>query len=133
MRLLESCRVCDIAVPEQIAVLGVDNDAVICGVTNPPLSSVDLDSRQIGYHAAALLHRRMTGRSQRSKTIWIPPSHIVTRQSSDVLAVSDVDIAQAIRFIREKAGQGIQVPEVADAVGLSRRVLERFQSRSSAI
>jgi LacI family transcriptional regulator len=125
MWLLESCRGCKIAVPEQIAVLGVDNDSVICGVTNPSLSSVDLDSRRIGYEATALLHRRMTRRTLHAKPIWLPPSHIVARQSTDILAVNDVDVALAIRFIRENALRGIQVPSVAEAVGLSRRALER--------
>lgn len=125
MRLLEVCRACRIAVPERIAILGVDNDAVVCSVANPPLSSVDLDSRLMGYEAAALLARRMAGRSPRGETHFIPPSHIATRQSTDILAIADPDVAEAIRCIRENAHRQIRVTQVAAEVGLSRRTLER--------
>ena len=125
MRLLEICRTCNIAVPERIAILGVDNDAVICNVTAPPLSSVDLDSRLIGYEAASLLSRKMMGRSSHAETRYIPPSHIATRQSTDILAVSDSDVAEAIRFIRENAYRGICASQVVAEIGLSRRTLER--------
>jgi LacI family transcriptional regulator len=125
MRLLEVCRTCRIAVPERIAILGVDNDAVICNVTNPPLSSVDIDSRRIGYEAAALLHRRMAGKSLKRRLLLVPPSHIATRQSTDVLAIADPDVAEAIRFIRENARRGIRVSHVIAEIGLSRRTLER--------
>jgi LacI family transcriptional regulator len=125
LHVLDACRDLGIQIPEQIAVLGVDNDAVICSVINPLLSSIDLNSRRIGYEAAALLTRRMTGRSLRSKPLSIPPSHVVTRRSTDVLAIDDADVAQAIGLIRQRAGKGICVSEVAAGVGLSRRVLER--------
>ncbi len=125
MRLLEVCRACGIAVPEQIAILGVDNDAVVCSVANPPLSSVDLDSRLMGYEAAALLARRMAGRSLHGETHYIPPSHIATRQSTDILAIADPDVAGAVRFIRENAHRRIQVSHVITEIGLSRRTLER--------
>jgi LacI family transcriptional regulator len=123
--VLNACRQLRIAVPEQIAVLGVTNDTVICGVTDPPLSSIDLNSQRIGYEAAALLSRRMSGRARKGTPIYVPPSHIATRQSTDVLAIGDQDVAEAIRFIRQTAQKKIRVSEVADAVGLSRRVLER--------
>jgi LacI family transcriptional regulator len=125
MRLLEVCRACQIAVPERIAVLGVDNDKVICNVTNPPLSSVDIDGRRIGYEAAALLSRRMAGRLLNCNLHLVPPSHIAMRQSTDVLAISDSDVAEAIRFIRENAHRGIRVSDVTAEIGLSRRTLER--------
>lgn len=125
MRLLEVCRDCQIAVPERVAVLGVDNDPVVCGMTEPTLSSVDLDSRRIGYEAAELLARRMAGRSSSGEPRYTPPSHIETRQSTDVLAVADADVAEAVRFIRENAHRGIRVAQVASGIGLSRRTLER--------
>jgi LacI family transcriptional regulator len=125
VQVLKGCRELGISVPEQIAVLGVGNDSVLCGVANPPLSSIDLDSRRIGYEAAALLSRRMAGRSPRGKPLFIPPCRIVTRQSTDVLAIDDADLAEAIRIIRQHARRGISVPEVADKAGLSRRVMER--------
>lgn len=130
MRLLEVCRSIGASVPERIAVLGVDNDPVLCNMTNPTLSSVDLDSRRVGYAAAELLSRRMAQKSRVKKCraglpFFVPPSHIVTRQSTDVLAVKDADVAQAIRFIRENAHRGLNVSQVAAETLGSRRTLER--------
>jgi len=125
MRLLEICRTNGISVPEQIAILGVDNDSVICNVTDPPLSSIDLDSRLIGYEAASLLNRKMTTRSTCAETHYIPPSHIETRQSTDIIAVSDSDVAEAIRLIRENSHRGIHPKQVVAELGLCRRTLER--------
>ena len=110
MPVLKACRELKIPVPEQIAVLGVDNDSVICGVTNPPLSSIDLDSRRIGYVAAALLGRKMSDRRLRFKPMYLPPSRVVTRQSTDMLAVNNEDVAEAIRIIREGAERNSGFP-----------------------
>jgi LacI family transcriptional regulator len=125
LRVLEACRSAGLAVPEQIAVLGVDNDAVLCDVATPPLSSIDLNSPRIGYEAAALLARRMAGRPPPKATRFIPPGFVATRQSTDVLAIGDPAVARAVRFIRERAAVGIDVPLVARTVALSRRGLER--------
>jgi LacI family transcriptional regulator len=123
--LLEFCRGLGIAVPEQAAILAAGDDPAICGVTTPPLSSIDFDSARIGYQAAALLERLMRGRRPPRKALWIPPTRVVVRQSSDVVAIADDDVAKAVRFIREQACQGISVLDVANAVALSRRMLER--------
>ena len=129
-RLLDLARSMDIAVPEQLAVVAVVDDPVLCSVTTPPLSSVDVASARVGYEAAALLERMMRGEPPPRHTLWIPPSHVVGRQSTDILAIDDADVAEAVHFIREHACRGIHVPEVCAAVGLSRRVLERkFQER----
>lgn len=128
IQVTNACRRCGIAVPTQIAVLGVDNDPVICSVSFPPLSSVDLHCKRVGYEAAALLDRLMAGKSPPQKTVLVEPGHVVTRESTDVMAVDDADVAQAIRMIREHACRGLRVKEVAEAVGLSRRALQqRFQ------
>ncbi len=124
-RLLRTCRACDIAVPDQVAVLGVDNDAVFCGVSLPQLSSIDLGSARIGHEAAALLDRLMAGRSPPKGAVCVAPRHVITRQSTDILAIDDRDIAQAARLIRDQACQQLQVAQLAVAVGLSRRALEQ--------
>jgi LacI family transcriptional regulator len=85
---------------------------------------LDLDARRVGYEAAKLLDRKMSG-EQLSDTLHIPPSHVEVRQSTDVTVVDDPDLAQAMRFIREYACTGIDVDRVAEEIGLSRRVLER--------
>ena len=124
-QVTNACRRRGIAVPAQIAVLGVDNDPVVCSVSFPPLSSIDLNSKRVGYEAAALLDRMMHGEPPPEKTITVEPSRVVTRESTDIMAVEDADVAQAIRLIREHACRGLRVKEVVDAVGLSRRVLQQ--------
>ena len=120
MRLLDICRELGIAVPEEMAILGVGNDPVICETLRPTLSSIDLDARRIGYEAARLLDRKMAG-EQANESILIPPSHIAVRQSTDLMVIDDADVVQAMRFIREFACAGIDVALVADKVGLSQQ------------
>jgi LacI family transcriptional regulator len=124
-RLLDLCRSIGRAVPEDIAVLVAVDDPTVCNVATPPLTSVDMNGTVIGYEAAALLDRMMAGEEPPKHTLWMPPSRVVVRQSSDILALDDPDVAQAVRFIRQHACQGIGVPQVSDATGLSRRMLER--------
>jgi LacI family transcriptional regulator len=127
VRLLNVCRELDIAVPEEVAILGRGNDPVICETTKPTLSSLDVDSRRVGYEAAALLDRMMAGKKMKG-AIRVPASHVAVRQSTDLMAIEDPDVVQAIRFIRENACENIGVPRVAQEVSLSRRILElRFQ------
>lgn len=128
MRLARTCRDAGVAVPEEVAVLGVDDDPVFCGVCYPRLSSIDLGPTRIGYKAAALLDRMMAGKSPPSRGIRVDPLRVITRGSTDVLAIADPDVARAARLIREQACQRLRIAQVAEAVGLSRRVLEqRFQ------
>jgi LacI family transcriptional regulator len=127
--LLDACRGIGVAVPEDIAVLGVDNDPVLCNLTTPPLSSIIPNTRRTGFEAAALLDRMMRGEHVAPEACLIPPVGIETRQSTDVLAIADRDVASALRFIREHACDGIDVQDVLRAVPLSRRVLEsRFRA-----
>ncbi|MCF7668793.1 MAG: XylR family transcriptional regulator, partial [Verrucomicrobia bacterium] len=89
MDLLEACRQAGVAVPDEVAVIGVDNDEVLCEIAYPPLSSIWPAHNQVGYEAAALLERLMNGESRPSRPILISPSGVVTRRSTDVLAVED--------------------------------------------
>jgi LacI family transcriptional regulator len=123
-RLLDMCHELDIAVPEEIAILGLCNDPVICETVRPTLSSVDVDARRIGYEGARLLDQMMAGKKVAS-VICVPPSHVVARQSTDLVAIGDADIAQAVRIIRERACTNIDVSSIAEQIGLSRRALER--------
>jgi LacI family transcriptional regulator len=124
MLLLDMCREVDIPVPEEMAILGLGNDPVICGNVRPTLSSVDLNAPRIGYEAAALLDRIFHGKKDK-EAIFIPPSHVAVRQSTDLVAIEDSDVAQAVRMIREFACKGIEVSDIAENIGLSRRALER--------
>jgi LacI family transcriptional regulator len=124
VRLLEICRELGIAVPEEMAILGIGNDPVICETLRPTLSSLDLDARRIGYEAARLLDRKMAGK-QANEVILVRPSHIAVRQSTDAVVMNDPDMVQAVRFIRDCACTGIDVARLAEEVGLSLSVLER--------
>jgi LacI family transcriptional regulator len=89
------------------------------------LSSIDVASPAIGYAAAALLDRLMAGKKLESKITWVEPISVITRQSTDVVAIDNAEVAHAVRFIRERACRGVSVQDVADAVAISRRGLER--------
>jgi len=127
-QLLDICREADIAVPEEVAVIGCDNDEVLCNLAAPPLSSVIPNTHGSGYRAASLLDRMMNGESIGETACLMPPFGIATRQSTDVLAIDDPEVAGAVRFIREHACDGINVADLLSAVPLTRRGLEsRFR------
>ena len=127
--LLELCRAKGIAVPEQIAILVNGDDPVLYNVTTPPLSGVDTNPSLVGYEAAALLNRMMAGGRPPKDVLWVQPARVVARQSTDVLNISDAEVALAVRFIREHACRGIDVSDVSVAGSFSRRGLERrFQA-----
>jgi LacI family transcriptional regulator len=114
-----------ILVPEEMAVIGVDNEEILCELCNPPLSSVEPDAEQIGYRAAELLDNLMNGRAIAEKHVRIPPVRTVTRRSSESLAIEDRAIAMAMRFISERALLGCTVDDVLRKVNVSRTTLER--------
>ncbi|HWD18344.1 MAG TPA: DNA-binding transcriptional regulator [Verrucomicrobiae bacterium] len=124
-QVLDACRATGVASPEEIAVIGVDNDDVLCNLSDPPLSSVVPNAERIGYEAAALLARMMAGAKIPAGEIFVAPSGIVTRRSTDVLAMEDRQIAAAARFIREHACDGIDVADVLRAAPMSRSTLDR--------
>ena len=123
--ILDACGRLNLAVPEQVAVIGVDNDEVVCNLCNPPLSSVIPNPERVGYEAASWLDRMMQGEKPPVLEIEIPPQGIAVRQSSDVFAVSDAVVASALRFIRERACDGASVQDLVDHLSVSRSWLER--------
>jgi LacI family transcriptional regulator len=124
-QVLEACRRSGILVPDEIAVIGVHNDELLCDLCDPPLSSVIPNARRAGYEAAALLEHLLNGEKGESKEILLEPVGIATRQSTDVVAVAEPRLSQAIRYIRDHACEGIKVGDVLKAVPMSRTVLER--------
>jgi LacI family transcriptional regulator len=125
LQLLETCRQLEIAVPDEIAVLGVNNDELLCDLGDPPLSSVIPNARRAGYEAAVLLDKMMRGQTIAPEAHLFEPIGIATRQSTDVLAVTDSHISIAVRYIREHACKGIQIEDVLRQVPLSRRIFEK--------
>lgn len=127
-QLLDACRTVNVSVPEEVAIIGVDNDEILCNLSEPPLSSIIPNTHQTGYEAAALLDRMIAGQTVSSDAHLIKPLGIATRQSTDIQAIDDKSISAAVRFIRHHACDGINVQDVLKSVPLSRRVLEsRFQ------
>lgn len=124
-QVLEACRRAEIAVPDSVAVIGVHNDELLCDLCDPPLSSVIPNARRAGYEAAALLERLINGEKVPHQSILLDPIGIATRQSTDVVALTDPKISQAVRFMREHACQAISVEDVLRAVPISRTVFER--------
>jgi LacI family transcriptional regulator len=128
VQLSEACRRAGLRVPDEVAILGVDDDDLFCEVARPSLSSVALPGERIGYEAAQMLDTLLSGQRRRTSsrtTLLLPSPGVVTRQSSDVLAIEDEDVAAAVRFIRAHAHGPIGVADVLGAVAVSRRSLER--------
>ncbi|CAN5399809.1 DNA-binding transcriptional regulator [soil metagenome] len=123
--VLDACRRAGIRVPDEVGVVSVDNDPVLCDLASPPLSSLDQNVTKLGYEAASLLDRMMGGEKIETRNYFFEPGEVVTRQSSDVIAVDDRHVAAALRFIRENACAGIDVHAIARASGQSRRALEK--------
>jgi len=128
-QVLEACRTHSIRVGEEIAVVGVDNDELLCEMADPPLSSVALNAERGGFEAARLLDDYMAGRVRGPRRLLVEPLHVVTRSSTDVVALEDAEVARALRFIREHACTNtFQVDDVIRQGALSRRTLEiRFR------
>jgi len=124
--VLQTCKDKALHVPDEISVLGVDDDDLDCALSNPTLSSVSIPWRQMGYKAAELLHQRMTGHSIPSSVYRIPPTGVVERESTGAIAVDDPEVRRAVQFIRRNAHRPISVDDVVEAVDtITRRVLER--------
>ena len=124
-QVMNACRRVDLLVPEEVAVIGVDNDELFCELSDPPLTSVALDTLRIGYESAALLEQMMSGEKPPREPILVPPRGIVTRRSTDVLAMDDRQLAAGARYLREHLFDPISVNDIARAAGMSRRVFER--------
>ena len=125
VHILETCRAKGFAVPDDVAVVGIGTDDILCELAAPALSSVKHDRERIGHEAARLLDEGMRSGRPATDAILVPPSGITVRQSSDILAVADIDIRNAIRIIQARGCTGLTASEVAVAAGVQRRLLDR--------
>lgn len=114
-----------IHVPDDVAVLGGDDDELLCQAVRPSLSGIVVASEQIGHDAAAMLDQMMTGKRLSGSEILVEPTGVTARNSTDVLALDDLNVVAALRFIRNHADKPLSVNDVAQAVAVSRRLLER--------
>lgn len=125
---IEACHSLGLRIPDDVAVIGVDNDELICALSRPPLSSVEQGAYRLGYEAASLLVAMIEGKAAEQSRSTFAPSGIVTRQSTDTLAVTDREVADAVRFIRNSACTGIIAQNVVDEIGATRSSLDlRFK------
>jgi LacI family transcriptional regulator len=129
LQVLDACRRAGAGVPEQVAVIGADDDEHLCDLSIPPMTSVDVNAEQIGYAAAELLDRMMSGRKAPGRKTLLAPRGVVTRRSTDVVASEDPAVNLAAAFIRERGGRGLQVPDVTAHVKMSRASLEPRMKR----
>lgn len=125
LQVVDACELAGLYVPDDVAVLGVDNDVLVCDLADPPISSIALNTDVAGYEAAGLLDELMRGGKMAGQTVSVRPTHIATRMSTDVLAVTDPEVAAALRFIRRNPTRPVQVDDVVEATNVSRRVLEK--------
>lgn len=125
--LVEACELAGLNVPEDVAILGVDNDRLVCDLAGVPISSIALNTEQAGFEAAEWLAQLMAGQNVRQRQIVVSATHVEVRRSTDILAIEDRHVAKAIHYINAHANDPLQVAEVAREVGLSERHLyDRF-------
>jgi len=122
---LQAAELADRRVPDDLAVVGVNDSILTCAFSNPPLSSVRPDWERIGYEGAALLQRLMEGEPPPDGPVLIPPLGVTVRQSSDVLAIDDPDVAAAMRWVRDHAHEPGDVGDLLRALPMPRRSIER--------
>ncbi|QDT68555.1 Xylose operon regulatory protein [Planctomycetes bacterium MalM25] len=123
--LAEVCGSEGVAIPDEVAILAGDSDELSCEICSPPLSSIDVASRRIGYEAAARLAARFAGGPALEAPLEVEPDGVHARQSTDVLAIEDPLMAQTIRFMQTHACRGVTVEDVLEAIPVARRQLER--------
>lgn len=128
-QLAEICHFGGVRIPDEVAILAGDADELMCEVSTPPLSSISVACERLGHEAAAMLHRMMAGGAPPNEPMLIPPHGVVSRQSTDVLAIDDPSVVRALRYIRTHAHHGIVVEDILREVPISRRSLE-IQFRS---
>lgn len=127
-QVIDACLTAGVGIPHEAAILAVDNDALICESTTPPLSSIALDTERMGYEAARLLDESMRQPKTQRITRLFAPLTVVTRRSTEATHINDPQVARALEFIWLNAQNPIGVPEIVQHVGISRRLLEmRFK------
>ncbi len=125
LTVLSTCSEVNIRVPDDVAVLGVDDDELMCTMANPSLSSIPFPAKRVGYEAAAVLEAMMNGEAAPDEPVVLPPLPIVVRASTERLMVSDPDVMQAMALIRANIGRRFRIADIAENLGVTRRTLER--------
>ena len=125
LHITEASRHAGIRIPEDVAVLGVDNDENICFLSDPPLSSISSDVEKGGYEAARVMQQMITAGKTNSDNIIVKPTHIITRASTDIYSTDDELIVKTLKYIHLNIDKNIKVGQVLKEVPLCRRSLEK--------
>jgi len=128
--LMRACHRLGLSVPEQVALIGTNNDPVICPYTEVPLSSIDLNWEGVGYEAAAQLDRLLQGKKLKQQVVHVAPKGIVARKSSDILAIEDLRVASALSYIKTNCHRHLSVSEITKELGIPLRTLQWAFKRS---
>jgi LacI family transcriptional regulator len=123
--VLTSCRIQNILVPEQVAVMAIGNDELRCELANPPLSGAGINAVRIGYHGARLLHEWLENDGPQTMQHTVGPGEIIERRSSQAMDIDDPALQKALAFIYENTGEPFEVQDVTDAVSIGARTLQR--------
>jgi LacI family transcriptional regulator len=124
-QILSACTRSQVKVPQEAAVVGVDNDEAMCELADVPMSSIDPNGRRIGFEAAAALDHLLAGRRPEQRLVEVPPAGLVIRSSSDVLAIPDEEVANAMRYMQAHACDPMRVEDMLGSLKVSRRTLEK--------
>ncbi len=125
LHISETCRINDIAVPDDIAILGVNNDELICNISTPSLSSILIDTENAGYAAGEALHEMLNGNLSEPIDIIAPPSQVISRGSTQKYIIKDKQVMRVVEFIETNYSRPLTVPKLLDLVPVSRRVFEK--------
>lgn len=126
--LIDACNAVGVSIPSEVSLIGVDNDEVICNLSNPTLSSIFVDIEKGGYETAIMAEKMIADRSFRGSDIVLHPQKIVNRMSTSVYATDDKEILLALQYIHSNIERKISVKDLLTEIPLSRRLLEiRFK------
>jgi LacI family transcriptional regulator len=126
--IAQICKQCGIKIPEEIALLGVDNDEAVCTLSDPPLSSINQAVEKGGYEAANLMDRMTQHPDMPGRDVVVYPTHIVTRQSTDIFATNDKYISAVLKYIHQNTDKKLNIEQIICMAPFSRRLLEnRFK------
>lgn len=125
VKVAEACKTLGLRIPYDVAIVGVDNDEILCNMSDPPISSIDVDIEKGGYEAAAMAVKMIQDPSYEGEDIILHPLHIITRESSNLITTKDEQVHQALTFIHSNVTHKILVKDVLEHVPLSRRLLEQ--------
>ncbi len=125
LAVVEACREEGIAVPERLAIVSVDNDELLCSISSPQLSSVRAGHRRVGFEAARILDSLMSGADAPVEVVQVPPTGVVARRSSDVVAITDAAVANGLHHIHENLAAALTNESVARSAGVSRTAFQR--------